>query len=54
MRLTQAHTRTATIRVEEFDAGGLQGVTNSQIVSRCHRGLTFRELSTPNRAQADG
>jgi hypothetical protein len=54
MRLTQAHTRTAAIPIDEFNAGGLQRLTNSQIVSCCHRGLRFGELSTPNRAQAYG
>jgi len=54
MRLPQAHSGPTAIPIDEFDASSLQSAANGQIVGCCHRGVTFGEFSTPNRAQAYG
>jgi len=48
MRLTQAHTRTAAIPINEFNARGLERAANGQIIRRCQRSLAFSYFSTEN------
>jgi hypothetical protein len=54
MRLPQAHSGPTAIPIDEFDAGSFKSAANSQVVNCGHRGVTFGEFSTPNRAQANG